>query len=207
MPRRFSAALLAGGRSTRMGADKAFLDWHGQPLWRLQLQKLLALAPRQTFIAARAEQNFAALVQNSHEWAGQKIICLDDPVGENCGPVGAIARCLRVADGPLLVLATDLPLMTVDFLRAHLVAAAEQDIGLFFHSEQGCEALAAVYTAAMLPFLDDALRTGQFALHSVIATAESRGCCEARKLAAAEARLFTNINTAAEAERVLDFQN
>ena len=47
----FSAALLAGGRSSRMGRDKAFLEIDGVPLWQRQLQTLRELGPSETFLA------------------------------------------------------------------------------------------------------------------------------------------------------------
>ena len=48
----FSAVLLAGGESTRMGRDKATLEWRGLPLWGCQLQKLRALTSN-VFVSAR----------------------------------------------------------------------------------------------------------------------------------------------------------
>jgi len=52
----FAAVLLCGGRSTRMGRDKAFLDWDGRPLWQVQLEKLQQLAPQRLLISCREEQ-------------------------------------------------------------------------------------------------------------------------------------------------------
>lgn len=36
------AVILAGGKSKRMGHDKADISWHGEPLWKYQEQKLKA---------------------------------------------------------------------------------------------------------------------------------------------------------------------
>ena len=48
---RCSAVLLAGGRSSRMGQDKAFLEIAGQMLWRRQIETLRALSPEQLMIS------------------------------------------------------------------------------------------------------------------------------------------------------------
>ena len=48
---RCSAVLLAGGKSSRMGRDKAFLEIEGEPLWQRQLATLRRLAPEQLMIS------------------------------------------------------------------------------------------------------------------------------------------------------------
>ena len=39
----FSALLLAGGESRRMGRDKATIEFDGRPLWKRQMELLRAL--------------------------------------------------------------------------------------------------------------------------------------------------------------------
>ena len=61
----FSAALLAGGRSSRMGRDKAFLEIDGVPLWQRQLQTLRELGPSKSFLAgSNASPNGSRAVGN-----------------------------------------------------------------------------------------------------------------------------------------------
>ena len=59
----FSAALLVGGRSRRMGSDKAFLPFGDppQPLWRRQVGLLESLGARQLMLSHNADQKFATL--------------------------------------------------------------------------------------------------------------------------------------------------
>lgn len=200
---KFSAALLAGGRSSRMAQDKAFLEWHGRPLWRVQLEKLASLAPENIFIAARAEQNFAALL--SREPDNAAITCVNDPAGEDCGPIGAITRCLKLSAGPLLVLAVDMPGMSTEFLRERLLSAATETMGVVFRGPNGYEALAAVFVPAALPFFEAALSAGRFSLQPLLTEIAEAGLCDTLETQPDEEVLFSNANTPAEAARLLGF--
>src|SRR4051794_12428711 len=55
-PVSFSAVLLCGGESRRMGRDKATVAWNGAPLWQSQLATLRALQPATIFLSAREEK-------------------------------------------------------------------------------------------------------------------------------------------------------
>ena len=201
---KFCAALVAGGRSSRMAQDKAFLDWHGRPLWRVQLEKLVSLTPEKILIAARAEQGFAALLSREPDDAA--IICVNDPAGEDCGPIGAITRCLKLSDRPLLVLAVDMPLMSTEFLREKLLSAATETTGVVFRGRNGYEALAAVYVPAVVPFFDAALAAGRFALQPLLTEIAGAGLCDTLETQPDEEAHFSNANTPSEAARLLGFQ-
>jgi molybdopterin-guanine dinucleotide biosynthesis protein A len=46
----FSAVLLAGGESRRMGRDKAAVVFRDEPMWRRQLRVLRDLVPEKVFV-------------------------------------------------------------------------------------------------------------------------------------------------------------
>src|SRR3954468_17857631 len=104
--RALTAALITGGRSSRMGRDKAFLEWHGGPLWQFQFNKLAQLNPAHLLISCREDQKIASA----------RAEVLHDPPG-NQGPLPALSRCLTRAQMPLLVLAVDMPHITVPLLQ------------------------------------------------------------------------------------------
>ena len=54
----FSAVLLAGGESRRMGKDKATLSYRGKPLWQIQLELLRQLTPQEIFVSARSDPDW-----------------------------------------------------------------------------------------------------------------------------------------------------
>lgn len=180
-----AAALLAGGRSTRMGRDKAWLDWHGEPLWQHQAKTLHALKLGPVFLSARAEQGI-------HD---QDLIPVNDPPGGDDGPLGGVWRCLNAADCPLLVLAVDMPFMSEDFLRGALLARFDGSRGRVFAGERGFEPLAAVYVPAMLPLIQEALTVRRLGLQQVIASAVEQGLMEVLEIRPEHASLFHNVNT------------
>lgn len=170
----FAAVLLCGGKSTRMGRDKAFLDWNGRPLWQVQLEKLHQLAPQRLLISCREEQNIVCHAET-----------VFDPIDSNDGPLGAITRCLEVVQTPLLVLAVDMPWMTVEYLRNHILP------GGFFRGPHGFEALCAVYEPSMLKTMQNALAEHRLALQRVIEACQPR----IHELTAEHTLFFRNANT------------
>ena len=101
--------VLGGGRSERMGTDKAALAYHGRPQTQLGLD-LLGPFCAQTFVSCRAEQAaepaFAGLPQIHDTFLG-------------LGPLGGILSALRAHPGAaFLVIACDLPFLDAATLKA-----------------------------------------------------------------------------------------
>ena len=159
----FAVALIAGGRSSRMGGrDKALLEIGGQPLWRRQLGTLLGLAAGTTFVSARPEQTWVGSLPSD-------VRMIPDPPGEDCGPIAGILRCLEAAQAPMIVLGIDLPQVTPDLICGKLLGRLGSGCGVFFRSEIGYEPLVGLYHPSMLDRMRDALQAGRLSLQNVIA--------------------------------------
>ena len=50
------ALLLAGGRSERMGRDKALLEIAGEPLWKRQVERLVAAGAAEVVVSVVEEE-------------------------------------------------------------------------------------------------------------------------------------------------------
>jgi molybdopterin-guanine dinucleotide biosynthesis protein A len=176
----FAAVLLAGGRSTRMGRDKATLLIEGQPLWQRQLAILRALGPKELFISGPRDGPYAD--------AGVEII--EDAV-PGLGPLGGIAAALRRAESPLvLVLAIDLPAMTADFLITLLLegrSVVPQNARYF-------EPLAAIYPRSALLAAEEMLREEDRSMQRFVWSLIGGGDTQARAINANESLLFQNVN-------------
>jgi molybdopterin-guanine dinucleotide biosynthesis protein A len=129
-----SAVILAGGESTRMGRDKAWLEIAGQPLIHRALLTVQAAGIKEVFISGRAGEDYSAL---------RCPVLFDLEPG--CGPLAGIERALETADAPLLlVLAVDLPGITAAFLR-RLVEGCDPHTGVLPILNGQLEPLAAIY--------------------------------------------------------------
>jgi molybdopterin-guanine dinucleotide biosynthesis protein A len=182
---RCSAVLLAGGKSSRMGRDKALLEIDGQPLWQRQMEKLRRLRPAQIMLSGPQRD----------EWSDYAVIC--DEV-ENAGPLAGVAAALQKCTAShLVVLAVDLPMMTSDFLQS-LLGWCGNGRGVVPQSAHGFEPLAAVYPASCAFLASAALRSGDFSLQSFVRKGITEKSLVERRISAAEAPLFTNLNTPAD---------
>jgi molybdopterin-guanine dinucleotide biosynthesis protein A len=183
----FTAVLLAGGRSTRMGRDKAALVIDGVPLWQRQLATLRALPSAEL------------LISGPHEgpWSGAEVsVVPDDHTG--LGPLGGLATILpRMQCERALVLAVDLPAMTSDFLGA-LLAMSPADGGIVPVLDDRCEPLAAIYPRAMVPIIAAQLAAGDRSLQARVRAGVAAGLLTLRRVAGHERPLFQNVNAPAD---------
>jgi FdhD protein len=176
---RSSAVLLAGGRSRRMGRDKALLRWQGQPLWQFQMETLRGLG-LPIFVAAREEQ--ALSVADAE--------CVQDPAGEDLGPMPAILRSLQASASRCLVLAVDMPMMTAEHLRQLLADSC----AVIPRLNGELQPLCAIYSQAMIPLLQQAIAAGQLGLQRLWLKAIDQGLAAVQEVSAADHALFANWN-------------
>ncbi len=186
----FATLLLVGGRSTRMGRDKARLAWEGRPLWEFQALKLRRLVPFRLMISARLEQELNTATSAEFpdaEW-------IYDPPADDLGPMGAILRVLKLVSMPVLVLAVDMPLMEVAFLD-DLRMKAGLERGYFYEGAHGVEPLCGVYHPCMLNTLVACVQARKLSLQKLIREAAANDLATISSLDVKSAKLFENLNT------------
>lgn len=106
---RTTAILLAGGQSSRMGRNKALLDYHGQPLWRHVQDVLLQAGCKQVLLSGELPD------LREGETA-------TPDVQPGLGPLAGIASVIgaqgdSLSKDWLLVVPVDLPLLSAEVLR------------------------------------------------------------------------------------------
>jgi molybdopterin-guanine dinucleotide biosynthesis protein A len=185
-----SAFVLAGGKSTRMGRDKATLPFAGRTL----LESALALARSVTedvFILGSAELYGAY---------GEVIA----DIFPGCGPLGGIHAALTHAKNDLnLILAVDTPFLS-NRLAAYVVERARESRAMVTTPEINSypQPLCAVYRRDFLPIAEQALRAGRYKIVPLFPQGRILVIPEAElERFAFTAEMFENLNTPEELEQ------
>lgn len=179
-PAPFSAVLLSGGKSSRMGFDKATFQIDGEPLWQRQIKILQSIGAAKVFISG-------AIVG---PWHGSGITVLEDEIS-GLGPMGALAGILEnISTDLVLVLAVDMPAMTVEFLT-NLLA---RDAAVVPKNGEYYEPLAAVYAKSSLSLVRSFLDRGQRSLQVFLREAVAQKTMKVHPVSFAEAAFFSNLN-------------
>ena len=143
-----SAVILAGGRSSRLGQDKAFLEVNGQFLIERVIERLAQLVDEVIIVANDVER-----------YANLEALVISD-VYPGKGALGGIYSGLRAASGRhSLVVACDMPFLDVSLLRYMQGLGAQYDV-VIPRMGKLTEALHAVYSRGCLPFIEQQLRAG-----------------------------------------------
>jgi len=158
--KKLTGLILAGGKSTRLGRDKARLPVFGKSL----LERTVHLAGKccaQVYVSGRdPSKDGIDAPWLPDDWPG-------------IGPMGGILTGLNHLGGPLLVLACDLPLIQVQTLWK-LIKARDQrpDFAVMTAYQQVetgyIETLVAVYEDQSARFLEEARKKGVYKLSQAI---------------------------------------
>ncbi len=188
-----TAFILAGGKSTRMGTDKAFVTLGDSNLdGRTLLARALDLG-RSVSAEVRTvgdPTKFAAFAPTVED------------VFRNCGPLGGIHAALRSSQTDLnLILAVDVPFVSPALLlylidRARTNASATVTIA---HAGGGYQPLCAVYRRAFAEAAEKALQEGHYKIGALFAAPTTQTITE-RELESAgfSPKMFRNLNTPTE---------
>jgi molybdopterin-guanine dinucleotide biosynthesis protein A len=176
--------LLAGGKSSRMGANKAFLDFDGEKLLDRALATLRGVCSQVTIVGdPETFANYAPVVAD---------------VFAGCGPLAGIHSALTHTSAELnLMLAVDMPFVSQDVLRFLLGLAGDTDAVVTVpRTSRGLQPLCAVYRRDFVSNAEQALRAGKYKIDAAFAAVPIR-VVEEPELAEAgfsEANFF-NVNT------------
>jgi molybdopterin-guanine dinucleotide biosynthesis protein A len=152
-----AAVLLAGGRSCRMGTDKALVPLGGQPALELLATRLRELTDQVLLSASDP---------SAYSFAGLPTIC---DVYPRRGPMSGLHAAMLHTTRPLiLLLACDLPGVSSLILRRIIEASAGFDAVIPLTSDNRLHPVCAVYSRTCLPVIERNLRSGRNRMISLL---------------------------------------
>ena len=180
----FNAVILAGGRSSRMGHDKAFIELAGQTLLARQIQLARSAGAMETFISGRSDTDYSAF--------DAQILTDKFP---DAGPLAGIHAALEATNSPLLlVLAVDMPGMTAEFLLK-LASGCSENTGAVPRVTGNLEPLAAFYPKAALPLAASLLGQNSLSVKNFAGRCQQAGLVVFADHPDAAAGFFMNVNS------------
>lgn len=190
--------ILAGGKSTRMGRDKAFVEFNGRSLLQGVLELALSVAPNVRIVGSKEKfAPYAPVVED---------------IFPDCGPLSGIHAALRTSRTDLnLMLAVDMPSVSSAFLQYlidearidHARATVEASI-VVPRSGARLQPLCAVYRRDFADAAEVALRAGRNRIDPLFEVVKTRVIEDEEMERAGFSRsLFRNLNTPQELEAEL----
>lgn len=137
---RITVAIIAGGKSSRMGTDKAFVKLDDKPLIQHVIDCTANLGQSETLLVTNRLEDYAHLG-----------LPMYTDVQPEKGSLGGIYTALMYAETPLtLVVACDMPFLNPDLLK-FMIAKASEDIDIVVPRVDGYpQGLHAVYRKTCL---------------------------------------------------------
>jgi molybdopterin-guanine dinucleotide biosynthesis protein A len=181
--------ILAGGRSSRMGSDKALLSFGGRTLLERALQTAAVVA--QKIVIVGPKERYAAFGD------------VTEDIYAGCGPLGGIHAALAASNTDLnLILSVDMPLMTSSFLAWLLQKTqAAEDLIVVPDARGGLQPLCAVYRRQVRGIAEQALRNGDYKIGKLFALVPTCYLSEQEIMESGfSTTIFSNVNTRDEFE-------
>ncbi|WP_367568668.1 molybdenum cofactor guanylyltransferase [Lacrimispora sp.] len=184
-----TAAVLCGGRSKRMGFDKAFL-MDEQHYLLLETARSLKRLFEQVVLVSDTKSKFAG-VEGFEEFG-----ILEDRYIQK-GPIGGVSTALeQIQTEYAFIMACDMPLMNLGLIDRMYRKLGREQVLLCSHGEK-LEPLFAFYHKSCLPAFRKQIEEGQLKLRSAFSELQVGTYC----LSEAEISAITNLNTPEDVER------
>jgi len=175
-----SGFILAGGKSSRLGTDKALLTLNDQTL----LQRIISIVDPFCLKVYVSGQK--------HEYTSASVELVPDMVSD-CGPIAGLLSSLSTSTTDWnLIVSVDVPLINEDLI-AHLIANANDcDCVIPIHNDR-IEPLIAMYHRSALPIIQELISSKQYKLQHLVSKLNTN-YLNCNELIGRYPKLFHNVN-------------
>lgn len=164
----YNTAILCGGRSRRMGQDKASMEWKGTTLAAHKWKQFTQDAGREVFFSVRDEaqgEEIRKLVSEAAESVPD--------IAPDCGPLcGILSSLMHCRDDVVFATAVDLPfsdkLMAQELMDELVKSGPETDAVIPVTEDGRQHPLCALYKKSCIPVLKGNLDAGNYKVRNAI---------------------------------------
>jgi molybdopterin-guanine dinucleotide biosynthesis protein A len=184
-----TGVVLAGGKSTRMGKNKALLPYQGKNLIDAPIEKLSKIFS-QVCLSVRDQEDFL-------EYDLQKI----QDSYRDIGPIGGITSVLKAGVGKAFCVACDMPFLNEAFIQ-HLCSFEDFDAAIPVWKGRE-EMLHAVYSDALLSGFEASIAAEKYKLKDALGAARVRFVTE-EEIGQFDpnGKMFQNVNSPSDYEKL-----
>ena len=156
-------AILAGGKSVRMGRDKTEMTWRGASVLETLCREAMKSGAQVLVVGREPPQN----------WPLENVTFLPDETPHS-GPLGGLQSALRFAQNReysrALCIACDMPLLDAEAFSWLLKKSEIADVphGVVARRGENLEPLFAIYATRVLPLIEKRLRENRRSLRGLI---------------------------------------
>lgn len=180
--------VLAGGKSSRMGRNKALIEILGVPLLIRQIEKL-------SVVLEDSAEIMISVRERGELGLPPKARYVEDLI-PNEGPLMGFYSCLQqMKQGHTFLLGVDLPRLDEVLLR-DLLRDIEPSVGIVpgYENSDFFEPLAAIYPVEIQPLVADYLDSGKRSFQELIRLGIEAGILRKYEIIPEQARKFMNVN-------------
>lgn len=153
---KITGAILAGGKNSRMGADKALLKVEGKNIIERIIQEL------QTVV----EEIIIISNVRIYDYLGCKV---HNDIIKNCGPMGGIHAALTYSETEKnLIVSCDMPFISKNIFDIIIDGSDECDVAIPEHGKGKPEPLCAMYSKSCLNKFSKLLEKGDWKLKDAL---------------------------------------
>lgn len=190
MQDKLTAAIIAGGRSTRFGSPKTHAAFQGISLLQHALNLAREIAP-----------TLMLSINQSAENIPREVLQYKD-LYPDCGPVGGVHTMLKTAEAPLVaVLPCDMPLLTpAIYARLHIHSTGS--VPVVAHSHLGLEPLVSIWPAALAGALEGYILRGTYSMRKIVQDLDADIIDLPAEFASYNPHWVANVNRTADLETI-----
>lgn len=185
------SAILAGGKSTRMGRDKATLILDSEPL----IQRVYGVA-REVF------DNTIVVSNNIKALPGMNIPIIEDVVALQSPLAGIVSALIHTGADYVFALACDMPFLSGEAIKYMLDNINGEDI-IIPKTEKGYEPFHAIYGRSCISYMLTCIERRRYRVTDIFPYLSVKAVKEAPLFFCNGISVFTNINTEEELKKAL----